>query len=148
MTTAQKFLQCLKEQKHLEAIEVIKEDLYERARTIVEENELEIAKQYGLVEKSEEYDEEQDDEEEEESEEEDLSENLIDRFEKFVGKSVKPGRVNIKGFPVDLNDTDGSFLDIDAVDADAAKGLAKELKKAGFKVKTSGKTGLVVEGLI
>lgn len=71
--------------------------------------------------------------------------DFMARFEAFAGGEVKPGRVTIKGFPADLNDTDGTYMDIDAVDADAAAGLAKELKKGGFKVKRAGKTGLLVE---
>lgn len=86
-----------------------------------------------------------DDEEEEKGEELEEAGDFMSRFETFAGGEVKPGRVTIKGFPVDLNDTDGTYMDIDAVDADAAAGLAKELKKGGFKVKRAGKTGLLVE---
>lgn len=70
---------------------------------------------------------------------------LIDRFEKFAGGKVKPGRNTIKGYPVDIDDSDGTYLEMDAVDSDAATGLVKELRKAGFKAKRVGKVGIAVE---
>ena len=69
---------------------------------------------------------------------------LIDKLEKFAGKTVKPGRVVIKGFPVDIDDGDGSFISMDAVDSDAAKGLMKVLRAAKFKVKRDGNLGITI----
>lgn len=70
-------------------------------------------------------------------------ESLFARFEKFGGK-LKVGRMVIKGFPVDMEDSDGTALEMTAVDMDAAKGLRKVLRAAGFKVSGKNKD-LIVE---
>lgn len=74
-----------------------------------------------------------------------LGESLIDRFESWAGTPMKVGRMTLKGFPADVNDSDGEYMDLDAVDKDAASGLAKALKKAGFKVSRHGPVGILVE---
>jgi hypothetical protein len=73
--------------------------------------------------------------------------SLVDRFEAFAGTPLKVGRMTVKGFPFDMNDSDGESLDMDAVDSDAAGGLAKALRAAGFKAKRVGKVGILVEGV-
>lgn len=74
-----------------------------------------------------------------------LGESLVDKFESWAGTPMKVGRMVLKGFPADVNDSDGEYMDLDAVDKDAASGLAKALKKAGFKVTRHGPMGLLVE---
>lgn len=76
------------------------------------------------------------------------SAGLVDRFEAFVGEPLKGGRMTIKGYPVDLdaNSSGEEGIELDAVDADAAKGFAAACKKAGFKVKRVGKVGMLIEG--
>jgi hypothetical protein len=69
---------------------------------------------------------------------------LIDKLESFAGQALKPGRFTIKGYPVDISDSDGSFIEMNAVDRDAASGLINELKKSGFKVRRSGDKGIVL----
>lgn len=76
---------------------------------------------------------------------ESLTEALIDKLEKFAGKKIKPGRVTIKGYPVDVTDSDGSYIEMDAVDRAAAEDLAKALRKDGFKAKRVGSLGILVE---
>ena len=72
--------------------------------------------------------------------------SLIDRLEKLAGQKIKPGRVTIKGYPVDISDNpDGTYIEMEAVDADAAKGLYSVLKKAKFNVTKDSKTGLTIE---
>lgn len=91
--------------------------------------------------------EDEDDEDAKKQSELEESATLIDRLETFVGGELKDGRMTIKGFPVDVDggNGDGDGVEMDAVDADAAKGLAAALKKAGFKVKRVGKVGMLVE---
>lgn len=74
-----------------------------------------------------------------------LGESLVDKFESWAGTPMKVGRMVLKGFPADVNVSDGEYMDLDAVDKDAASGLAKALKKAGFKVTRHGPVGLLVE---
>lgn len=69
-----------------------------------------------------------------------LDESLIDKLEKFAGENLKPGRNVINGYPVDIEDSDGSYIVMKPVDKDAVTGLVKELRKAGFKAKAD-KTG-------
>lgn len=73
-----------------------------------------------------------------------LGEALIDRLEKFAGKSLKPGRETIKGYPVDIEDSDGKSIYMVAVDKDSATGLVKELRKVGFKAKADKKSGIMI----
>ena len=74
-----------------------------------------------------------------------INEALINKLEKFAGQKVKPGRNTIKGFPVDISDDgEGSFISMDAVDADAAKGLVKALRAAKFKAKRDGNLGITI----
>lgn len=70
---------------------------------------------------------------------------LIGRLEKFAGSKVKPGRNTIKGYPVDIEDSDGSYIEMNAVDSDAATGFVKELRNAGFSAKRVGKTGISIK---
>jgi hypothetical protein len=66
----------------------------------------------------------------------DFSKPLVDNFETWLGSEIKVvGRNVIKGYPVDIDDSDGTFLEMTAVDADAAKGLMKIMRAAGFIVK-------------
>lgn len=65
----------------------------------------------------------------------DHSTNLIDNLEKWAGKTVKPGRNVLMGYPVDLADSDGDFVEMEAVDKDACSKLGKALRAAGFAVK-------------
>ena len=65
----------------------------------------------------------------------DHSKELIDNVEKFMGKTIKPGRNELFGFPVDIEDSDGTFLDCEAVDKDACSKVAKAFRAAGFAVK-------------
>ena len=65
----------------------------------------------------------------------DHSKELIDNVEKFMGKEIKPGRNTIFGFPIDIEDSDGTFLDCEAVDKDACSKVAKAFRAAGFAVK-------------
>ena len=65
----------------------------------------------------------------------DHSKELIDNVEKFMGKEIKPGRNELFGFPVDIEDSDGTFLDCEAVDKDACSKVAKAFRAAGFAVK-------------
>lgn len=69
----------------------------------------------------------------------DHAKSLVDNFEKWCGKEIVVGRNVINGFPVDIDDTDGSFLEMTAVDADAATGLMKQLRANMFIVKIHGK---------
>jgi hypothetical protein len=64
-----------------------------------------------------------------------FSKPLVDNFDAWNGKKIKVGRNVIKGYPVDIDDSDGTFLEMTAVDADAAKGLMKIMREAGFIVK-------------
>lgn len=64
-----------------------------------------------------------------------LDESLIDKLEKFAGSAMKPGRNVINGYPVDIEDSDGSYIVMKPVDKDATTGLVKALRKAGFKAK-------------
>jgi len=73
------------------------------------------------------------------------SNSLVDKLSKFAGQSISPGRVTIKGYPVDIEDSDGSFITMNVVDGDAAKNLLKELRKANFKVKISNRS-LTIDG--
>ena len=73
--------------------------------------------------------------------------SLIDKLEKFHGTGIKPGRVTIKGFPVDIEDSDGSYISMNAVDIDAAKGLVKQLRNAKFKANNKGTKIMVTEDL-
>lgn len=73
--------------------------------------------------------------------------SLIQRLEKFNGKKITGGRHVIKGYPVDIDDSsDGSYIDMEAVDRDACTGLIKELRKAKFKLSRNGNTGLSIIG--
>ncbi len=74
-----------------------------------------------------------------------LNEALIDKLEKFAASKIKPGRNVIKGYPVDIEDSDGSYIEMEAVDRDACTGLVKELRDAGFKAKRIGNTGISIE---
>ena len=65
----------------------------------------------------------------------DKTKQLIDNIETWSGETIKVGRNVLKGFPVDIDESDGTYLDMTAVDRDAAAGLAKELRSVGFKVK-------------
>lgn len=60
--------------------------------------------------------------------------SLIDRLDKFVGFKIKPGRNVIKGYPVDITDSDGTYIFMSAVDQDAKKNLIKILRNANFKI--------------
>jgi|SRR5690554_5416364 len=74
-----------------------------------------------------------------------VTESLIDKLEKFAGKKIKPGRVTIKGYPVDVADSDGSYIEMDAVDRAAAEGLVKALRKDGFNAKRVGNLGILIK---
>lgn len=74
-----------------------------------------------------------------------VTEALIDKLEKFAGKEIKPGRVTIKGYPVDVADSDGSYIEMDAVDRAAVEGLVKALRKDGFNAKRVGNLGILVK---
>lgn len=75
-----------------------------------------------------------------------LGEGLLDKFEKFVGKELKKGRMTLKGYPVDIDDSgDGSSIAMDAVDKDAATDFVKELRAAGFKASLVGSRGILVK---
>jgi len=71
--------------------------------------------------------------------------NLVDKLSKFAGEQIKPGRNVIKGYPVDIEDGDpAEGVEMDAVDRDAATGLLKALRSAGFKTRRVGDLGIVV----
>jgi hypothetical protein len=69
---------------------------------------------------------------------------LLKKLEKFAGSKLKPGRNVIDGYPVDLDDTDGTYFEMDAVDRDACTGLVKSLRRAGFNAKRVGQLGILV----
>lgn len=71
--------------------------------------------------------------------------SIIDRLEKFAGQKIKPGRNTIKGYPVDIEDSSEDFIEMEAVDRDAAQGLIKELRRGKFKVTRHGNTGISIE---
>lgn len=72
--------------------------------------------------------------------------NLLAKLERFAGTSIKPGRNTIKGFPVDIEDQspDEGGMVLDAVDRDAATGLLKALRAAGFKATRQGQLGISI----
>lgn len=79
-----------------------------------------------------------------------LNEGLYDRLSHYMTEPLKVGRNVIRGYPVDVDDTPtpDTGLTMTAVDRDAAKGLAAELRSAGFKVTvTRGVDLLVTEGV-
>ena len=80
-----------------------------------------------------------------------LNEGLYDRLSHYMTEPLKVGRNVIRGYPVDVDDTPtpDTGLTMTAVDRDAAKGLAAELRSAGFKVTvTRGVDLLVTEGTV
>lgn len=87
-----------------------------------------------------------------EDEDEDLDEasgaDSIENFMKLMKLKNEPkkgARLNFAGYPFDWDDYDGEgSVYIDAVDADAAKGLIAEFKKKGFKTKKHGKLGVEI----
>ena len=72
---------------------------------------------------------------------------LLTKFEKFIGKPLKAGRNIAKGFPFDVEDQDPEEggITVTAVDRDAAVGLLKELRSAGFKTRRVSNTDFVIE---
>lgn len=73
-----------------------------------------------------------------------MTESLINRLEKFAGTKLKAGRNVIKGFPADIEDSDGSYIDLTVVDKDACTGLVKLLRAANFKAKRDGDLGISI----
>ncbi len=75
-----------------------------------------------------------------------VSSALVSRIEKAYRVRLKPGRNVLAGIPVDIEDSDGTYLNMTAVDRDGGKELAKDLRKKGFKVSYSGGTEIGVNG--
>jgi hypothetical protein len=75
----------------------------------------------------------------------DKSKSLISNLEAFAKIKLKPGRNIIKGYPVTIEDSDGSFVDMTAVDKDACTNLLKALRAEGFKAKRDGDTGISID---
>lgn len=72
--------------------------------------------------------------------------SVIDRLEKFAGSKIKPGRNVIKDYPVYIHDNpDGTYIEMDAMDKDAAKGLSRALRSAKFRVTRDGDTGITIK---
>lgn len=72
--------------------------------------------------------------------------DVFDKLEAWAGIKIKPGRNVLKGYPVDINDQDpAEGLEMLAVDGDAAKGLVKLLRGAGFKAKYGGSNWVILD---
>lgn len=76
---------------------------------------------------------------------------VLDRLEKLTRKTIKGGRNVLFGFPVDIDDRQdpAEGLTMQAVDRDAAVGLAKELRRKGIKAKLIRRSNeIFIEGLV
>jgi hypothetical protein len=65
-----------------------------------------------------------------------LEATALDRIEKEVHRTIKTGRENLFGFPVDINDKDSTpdYVVMKAVDPEATKALLKKFRSLRFKV--------------
>lgn len=70
--------------------------------------------------------------------------SAIDALERFTGGTILPGRNVIKGYPVDIDDSDGSYVYMRAVDKDAATGLVKLLRQGGVRASADKQSGIMV----
>jgi hypothetical protein len=75
----------------------------------------------------------------------DKNKSFMDNLDAFAGREIKVGRNIIHGQPVDIEDSDGTYIDVTAVDKDACTILMKKLRSAGFKVKRDGDIGFSVD---